>query len=248
MLKLISANIEGDRHRAAVVPFFREQRPNVACIQEVFLHDLPELLGDDVAFEFLPMCLKIDRNGSLSPWGAAVSCRFPIEGVRSAYYHQPTDDLARYDPQNKRQTIRHGILGLRFTAMGKPFNVITTHFTWTPNGEPDVNQDQDITAMLDLLEQEPPHILCGDFNIPRGYNHHYDTLRQRYTDNVPDSISSSIYVPLHYASAKPETAEKLSRFMVDYIFSTPKAYRVENVERHGGLSDHYLFTATIAAL
>jgi endonuclease/exonuclease/phosphatase family metal-dependent hydrolase len=248
MFRLITANIEGDRHLEKLVPFFASQSFDIVCLQEVFQSDVMQLVGPDFQVEFLPMCLKANKAGDLFPWGAAIASRLPVKKVISRYYYKPNPELAPYDEKKKRQTIAQGLVGLQLVAGDRSLNVITTHFTWTPDGAPDANQDKDIVTLLDMLALEPPHILCGDFNIPRRQNHHYPTLAHHYTDHIPQDIESSVYVPLHYAREKPGVAQKLSGLMVDYIFSTPNAYRVENVERHGALSDHWLFTADITAV
>ncbi len=245
MMKLVSANIEGDLHLDKVSAFLQHQNPDVVCLQEVFQRDVPILLGQDFKGEFLPMCLKVNRSGELAPWGLSIASRRPLQRVRTGYYHRATQDLVAFDEKNKRHTIWQGFAGLQLEDDGAVVNVITTHFTWTPNGVSDANQDADIVALLGLMRDETPHVLCGDFNIPRRQNELYKTLMQHYTDHVPPEITSSIYVPLHYARHKPNVAERLAQYMVDYILSTPGAYRVETVALHGGISDHYGLTAEI---
>ena len=38
-LKLISLNIEGDKHIPQVLAFFKREQPEIICLQEVFLPD-----------------------------------------------------------------------------------------------------------------------------------------------------------------------------------------------------------------
>ncbi len=248
MPKLVTANIEGDLHLDLVKPFLALQKPDVVCLQEVFEPDVPVLLGEEFQTAFLPMCLKINRHGASLPWGIAIACRFPVNAVHSHYYRRPVDHIIAYDHSNKRETLSYGIVGMRFALDGLPVNVITTHFTWTPDGRADENQDADMAALLKLLAAEPPHILCGDFNIPRRQNRHYDTLTTHYADHVPQHIASSIHVPFHYARHKPGGAETLATLMVDYIFSIPNAYRIEDVALHGGISDHCAISANVDGL
>jgi endonuclease/exonuclease/phosphatase family metal-dependent hydrolase len=246
--KLVTANIEGDLHLDLVKPFLLGQDPNIVCLQEVFEPDVPELLGADFHSAFLPMCLKVNRHGEPSPWGVAIASRLPVISTHQIYYRRPVDRIIAYDHKNKRDTLSFGFVGMKLGVDGLPVNVITTHFTWTPDGLADANQDADMAALLQLLAAEPPHILCGDFNIPRRQNRLYGTLTQHYTDHVPQDIQSSIHVPFHYARHKPGGAETLAKLMVDYIFSTPGAYHVEDVALHGGISDHCAITAEIAGL
>lgn len=243
-MRLISANIEGDRHLARIVPFLEQQCADVICLQETFQHDIPHLVGPMHSL-FLPMCLKPDREGAWASWGIAIASRFKALKTHSQYYYQPDPVILPFDEGAKRKTIAHGYVSMRLSINETEMTVATTHFTWTPNGAPDATQELDLRAMLGQLGAMPSHILCGDFNIPRRQNHLYESLISHYTDHIPQDIESSIFVPLHYARRKPGVAEKLAGFMVDYIFSTPDAYSVSNVELHGGLSDHMILTADV---
>ena len=46
--------------------------------------------------------------------------------------------------------------------------------------------------MRDFLEPRPPHVLCGDFNIPRKISPHYKDMVSGYTENVPATYQSSL--------------------------------------------------------
>ncbi len=245
MLKLVTSNIEGDVHLDLVQQFLANQKTDVVCLQEVFEQDLPALLGKGFQSAFLPMCLKVNRDGVSLPWGVAIASRLPVNSAHTHYYRKAAEDIIAYDHRDKHATLSYGIAGMRFVVEGAPVNIITTHFTWTPDGLPDTSQDADMSAMLQLLANQPPHILCGDFNIPRRQNRHYVTLTKHYTDHVPQEVASSIHVPMHYARHKPGVAEKLSALMVDYIFSTPNSYRIDDVTMHGGISDHCAISAEI---
>jgi endonuclease/exonuclease/phosphatase family metal-dependent hydrolase len=245
LLKLVTANIEGDLHLDLVRPFLLGQNPDIVCLQEVFEQDVPDLLGEGYQSAFLPMCLKVNRNGESAPWGVAIASRRPVIATHQKYYRRPVDHIIAYDHRNKRDTLSYGYVSMRIDVDGLPITVITTHFTWSPDGLADANQDADLAALLKVLASEPPHILCGDFNIPRRQNRLYGTLTEHYTDHVPQDIASSLHVPFHNARHKPGVAEKLATLMVDYIFSTPNSYRVADVALHGGISDHCAISAKV---
>ncbi len=248
MVRLVSVNIEGDVHLELIAPFLARQGADIVCLQEVFRDDLQMFFGDASRVEFLPMSLKVNRQGGLADWGIAMATRLPVREAWNTYYYQPATELVPFDERAKRQTVGHGVVGMRLTVASTELTVVTTHFTWTPDGMPDTNQDTDIVALLNMLQPLEPHVLCGDFNIPREQNRHYRELAKRYTDHVPLNVLSSIHVPLHNARHRSGVSEKLGRLMVDYIFSTPDSYGINNVELHGGVSDHLALTATIERL
>jgi hypothetical protein len=243
--KIITANIEGDLHVDDVSRFFAERDFDILCVQEVFECDISDITGPSYHTSFLPMCLKVHKSGELRPVGIALASKVEPLSTRKAYYYEASSEIVLFDVSNKRKTISHGLIAARFSWKGQLATIINTHFTWTPNGVSDEAQDEDIQALLALVKEEHPHVLCGDFNIPRYYNKHFETLAGLYTDNIPPNIESSIYLPLHAAAKNPDVAERLARYMVDYLFSTRGAYLIQNVERHGGLSDHYFFSAVV---
>jgi endonuclease/exonuclease/phosphatase family metal-dependent hydrolase len=244
-MKLLSANIEGDLHLDRVVPFVAEQKPAIVCLQEVFEADLPLILGTNSKPGFLPMSIKIRKNGEPDAWGIAIAtARSSVPVIREYYYRAPAE-TAGYDEKAKRKTISHGVIGIEVETEDGPVTVCTTHFTWTPDGLPDVNQETDMVKLLQILRGQKPHLLCGDFNIPRKQNRLYGTLAANYTDHVPADIESSIFLPLHYVRNDPVKCAKLATLMVDYIFSSPHSYCVDAVALHGGVSDHFALTAGI---
>ncbi len=244
--QLVCANIEGDLHLDKVCTFLQEQRAGVICLQEVFQDDLHELLGRDYRWHFLPMTLKNRKSGHASAWGTAIAHRLPGELAMLDYYHRPTAVLVPFSEADKRPTIWHGVIGVKVASGEAAMNFYATHFTWTPDGAPDANQRSDMKELLALLAKQPAHVLCGDFNIPRKHNSLYETLVQRYTDHVPEEVTSSIYLPLHYVRHDRIKSAKLATFMVDYIFSRPQSCDISNVRLHGGISDHFVLTADVA--
>lgn len=244
-VRLLSFNIEGDLHLDKIGPFLKQQNADVVCLQEVFLDDLPGLLGADYRFHFLPMTLKTRQSGLASAWGTAIAHRLPGELAICDYYHRPTESLVPFSETAKRPTIWHGVVGVQIASGSAAMNICTTHFTWTPDGAPDANQRGDMANLLALMAREPPHVLSGDFNIPRKQNSLYGTLTQRYTDHVPERFTSSIYLPLHYVRNDPAKCAKLATYMVDYIFSTPGFCRIRDFEMHGGMSDHFGLSAEV---
>jgi endonuclease/exonuclease/phosphatase family metal-dependent hydrolase len=238
----VSANIEGDRHLERVIPFVKNLAPDVICLQEVFEPDLPAILGDGWQTQFLPMTLKPMRSGQWAEHGIAIASRQPVANAVKAYYHQLAPEPVRFDEKDKRSTCWHGVAGFDVGAL----TVFVTHFTWTPNGVSDANQEKDMAALLNLMGQQKPHILCGDFNIPRAQNSMYSVLAKQYTDHVPARFTGSLDLSLHYAARNPAVAARIGNYMVDYVLSNGSSYRVDNVEMHSGLSDHRLLTADIS--
>jgi endonuclease/exonuclease/phosphatase family metal-dependent hydrolase len=251
MKKLLSVNIEGDKHLERVGPCIAEENPDVICLQEAFRDDIIPLVGTEYQTEFLPMCLKERRDGSLSQWGIAIATRTPAWRVVRDYYYQPTTTFVPFDglsKHTKRKTVWQGVVGVTIEDDGADLAIFTTHFTWTPDGRSDEHQTTDMKALLHFMSERGPHILCGDFNIPRKQNSVYPIMTAHYTDHVPPEYETSMFVPLHRVKNDPVQSANLGTYMVDYILSAPPhALTVTNVEMRGNVSDHYALVAQVAS-
>jgi endonuclease/exonuclease/phosphatase family metal-dependent hydrolase len=249
MKKLLTVNIEGDKHLERVGPCLAEENPDIICLQEVFRDDVTPLVGTEYQIEFLPMCLKERHDGSLAQWGIAIATRTPAWRVVRDYYYQPTTTYVPFDglsKDTKRKTVWQGVVGVTVEDEGADLTIFTTHFTWTPNGVSDEHQAADMKALLHFMNEQAPHVLCGDFNVPRKQNAIYPILASHYQDHVPETYETSMFVPLHRVKDIPVQAANLATYMVDYILSTPKSYTIEGVEMRGNVSDHYALVAHIS--
>lgn len=238
-LSLISLNIQRSNHMDRVVPFLAEHQPDIACIQEVLEFDIPriaEALQSD-SYQYAPMTLY-PREGKPVPQGIAIFSRLPAPATRVRYYRSAPDQLKIFDMttlEKKYETEGAMLLIADVEKNGTPFRIITTHFTWTPDGQPDGFQRRDLAAMLPLLDAEGDFVLCGDFNAPRG-GEIFSALAARYHDNIPTQYTTSLDKDLHRAG-------HLDR-MVDGLFTTP-GYGASDVALVPGISDHCAIVGTI---
>jgi len=118
---------------------------------------------------------------------------------------------------------------------GQEFTFVTTHFIWTPNGDPSDLQHESLAKLWPILNTLPPYILSGDLNAPRG-RAIFDEIATRLHDNIPADVTTSIDGTLHKAG-------KLE-LMVDGLFSTPE-YKLSNVRVEGNVSDHKALVAEV---
>jgi endonuclease/exonuclease/phosphatase family metal-dependent hydrolase len=248
MKKLVSLNVEGDRHLERVAPFLAEENADVVCLQEVFREDIGHIMGSEYQQEFLPAGLRPRRDGSLGQWGIAICTRAPAWRVLREYYFEPTTTLVPLDDTSvatKRKSYRQGVLGATIDDGGVDLSIFTTHFTWTPDGMSDSHQARDMERLLSYMAEREPHVLCGDFNIPRKQNSLYPLLAAHYTDYVPPEYETSMYIPLHRVKDDPVLSAVVGSYMVDYIFGTPNACTITGVALRGNVSDHYAIVGTI---
>lgn len=233
-LRLAQINIERDRHIDTVSAFLKAEMPDVVCLQEVFEEDVPrfaELVGATAQFAGTMIW-----EGKTE--GIAVLSRLPFMGTHTIPY-AGTPHLREFiegTAAEKHATMRYILLGGDFEKDGAYYRIMTTHFTWTPDGEADDFQRADMAALLTTLDPLNDLVLTGDFNAPRG-KEIWEQLAERFKDNVPPQYVSSLDRNLHRAGHLD--------YIVDGIFSTP-LYKVSDVELRGGVSDHCALIATIS--
>lgn len=241
-MKLISINIEGHRHlHERVLPFLLREKPDVVCLQEVFEVDVPvieQALG--MKGHFKPMVVVKEVNihirHALGVLGVAQFTRLPIQNLQTLYYVGGANQRTPlFFENNNPNSMHRPLLWMTVSDGNQNFTIATTHFTWSTAGESTEEQQRDLDALFKILEMIPEFVICGDFNAPRG-KATFARLAERYIDNIPPEITTTIDGTFHKAGQLD--------FMVDGLFST-SGYQVSGVRIVDGLSDHKGIVAEI---
>ena len=246
-LKLITVNIETDKHWHRLVPFFEKEQADVLCLQELCEHDIHRLESLGYALVHYRGNQKWDRDQNVIWEGDALFTKLPFKDTGDELYHAGADPLPFFDNTNcdtYNATQRKGVIWATVSKDGVAYRIATTQFTCSDKGLISEDQKKNITKMLAVTDQFPDLVFCGDFNIPRGYNELYDLLTERYIDAVPDDIKTTMDLSLHRVANHPIEGPRIAKYVVDYIFHT-KEYRVSNVRQVCGVSDHCAFVADI---
>lgn len=235
MLKLISVNIEKDRHYDTILPFFDKEDADVICLQEV-AESFATLLKKRGYFTyFAPMTIFNLKNED-ERIGIMTATKLP-QLSRKYYYLRDGLNIIPFDSsQNYDTSSRCYIMSQIKTKFGI-FNIATTHMIDTGNGRENPIQIEAVTNMLKSLHSEPDHIFCGDFNIPRGFNNQYEVMTAEYLDNIPNQYKSSLDKNLHRLGKKELDVPIFDKYMVDYVFTKPP-YVANDVRLEFGVSDH----------
>ena len=238
-MQLISLNLEGKRQLNTALPFLETESADVVCLTEAAQDMQPWLEARGYFVTFAPMVYR-NQDGLQFESGVMFASK-RAHTAEIFYYRQPTAEIVQYDRADKRGTISHPVI----FATIDDCHLATTHFTWNPIGESaDENQTTDLAALLAYLHTKPPHLLCGDFNIPRHYNVLYKELIKQYVDTVPASYNSSLDADHHRAGKDPDLQKLFTHFMVDFLF-TQSPYQVSNVRLQFAISDHAAILADI---
>ena len=231
-LKLISVNIEGDKHLDLIQKFLQKEDAEVVCLQEVFEKDIEKL--KDIQYPhhtFAPM-MKLPRNNEYLLKGVALLSKIAIDSSFYEYYTGKKSLPVSSGIPNSNNRV---LLAATITKENQQFTIATTHFTWSSKGKTTKKQEADLESLLKVLKKIDECILCGDFNAPRGEKI-YKRLAELYTDNIPQDITSTMDPNLHKVKGLVT--------VVDYMFSTPQ-YLVKNIKIVDGVSDHKGIVADI---
>lgn len=237
-LKLLSLNIEANRHLDRVCAAIEKYLPDVVCLQEALEEDCAQLAatgGYSVKFALSTRKLMTTRHGPAGPrdWGLAVLTRIPVRNQTViGYSADPQIRIYRESNDPRRK-----LLITELEHEGNPYRIATTHFTWSPDGRATAEQHTDFEQLKPLLAEYGHYVLCGDLNAPRGrpiFARFVDELG--LLDHVPTDVSTTIDPVLHRAGAL--------QLVVDAMLSTPH-YCVSDVQVLDGLSDHKGIMATV---
>jgi endonuclease/exonuclease/phosphatase family metal-dependent hydrolase len=244
MLKMISVNMEGEKHFPRVLNLIKTEDPDIICLQECpqSFQDYLQTLG--YRTDFLPMLYEIQNDVEYTE-GLVFASKLPCATVHK-YYYQPDYELPRHPVPTPPHARHHGYILASLEHEGELYHVATTHVMCTDDGMPTEHQTQGVKKLLSLLHTEKPHLICGDFNIPRGYNPLYEDFIKNYTDTIPAEYASSLDRNLHrLGNATNLNAPIFDIYMVDHLFIKPE-YQVSDVRLQFGVSDHAAIVATIA--
>lgn len=235
MFKLISINIEDEKHIERVLDFIHREKPDVLCLQEVLERDVPVFeKALDARGIFAPMGI-LPVTDSQEIIGIGIFSSFPMSNVQSHYYAKygakpPLWHDEITDPINRV------LLSAEITVDEVPYTIATTHFTWTPGGEINERQRRDLSAFLAIVSEYDKILFCGDMNAPRG-KETFDAIAKRYQDHIPKRYLTSLDPELHRTKGE-------KHLMIDGLFGTPH-YVTEDVRLQSGISDHMAIVATI---
>lgn len=237
-MKMLSLNVEGDKHLGVVKEFVRREKADIALFMEVFEDRKTDFVQDIYPYTAYAPNMILDQNEhKIIPgnrkFGVMIVSKYKLANVKLFYpdKRHNFENLPVYDGKD----VRHApvVLFADVVVGNEIYRVGTTHFTWTPNGSVSEEQKKDISSLLGYLSNMGEFVLAGDFNIPRG-NESYMMIAKKYKDNVPEDISTTIDPELHYANK--EESGRVS-IVVDHMFSTPK-YEVGGMRVECGVSDH----------
>lgn len=248
-MKLVSLNIEKNKHYDVILEFLKKENPDVICLQEVLETD----------FDYLKKELKM--QGVLRPFKyEEIDPRHPGVGGKKQsvaifaknisdfgfiFYEGREDNTFKTHEeclQDKSINKNGALLWLDFKdKKGVLFKIFTTHLPVTMRGESTPYQLEVVNSMIAKLESFPQFILCGDMNAPRG-GETFNRLAKKYKDNIPAEYKASIDFNIH-RNGKNMIMEN-PMLMVDGLFTT-SAYKASNVRLVDGVSDHMAVIAHI---
>jgi len=242
-MKLISCNIEGNKHLDLVTSFLKREQADVVCLQEVFKADLPllEQVTQSNSF-FVALTDVVEPNPHLDlrgELGLVILSREPLQQTAVEFYQGRADHVPIFFEQQNPNALRRAVIKASIEVAAHTYQVATTHFTWSPMGSFTVEQAQDFASVSTILDQWPDLILCGDFNSPRAGKptNIFHQLAARYQDHIPSQYLTSIDGAHHKAGPL--------ELMVDGLFSTPH-YQSSQVRFQDGVSDHQAIVAEMA--
>lgn len=234
--------MERDKHIARIENLLQNEQPDVVCLQEAPEEFASNLKALGYYSNFAPTHIYNEKK-----FGVTLAHTKPFT-CKTTYYHQANEPVGHRDGREQICSVSNPYLIAHLVIDGKSYTVATTHAPVTKDGLEDDHQREIIDNLLHYLDKEPPHIILGDFNIPRGYNQLYSKLMDHYQDAIPSSYPSSLDRNLHrHGNNKNLDQPIFDAYMVDYLF-TKEPYVANEVRLEFGVSDHAAVVANIGKI
>lgn len=242
-MKLVSINIELNKHYKTVLDFLKLQEPDVICLQELLeddFEDFKKVLGKQGVFKSRRRVGKYSHLQDIEgkKEGIAIFAKKIIDSG-SIYYEGSEENILKTyseylsDEENNKNSV---LLWVKTeNEDGETYKFTTTHVPATKEGQSTPYQLRVINLLLKKLDSLGEFVFCGDMNAPRG-NETFSRLAKKYKDNIPPEYKTSLDQNLHRV--------KNLQHMVDGLFTTP-AYNASNVKLLDGISDHMAIVADI---
>ena len=239
-IKLASINIQGHHHLDKIIPFLKTEKPDVICLQEVFEADLPRFEQElGMRSYFAPMTNVTQKTIHIPVprgiLGVAQLTKLSVKKTQKDYYVGQENQIPIFFHQRNPNSLNRCLLTNLIQKEDKQFEVATTHFTWSKNGQTSSLQLKNFADLKQILKKYSDLILCGDFNAPRG-KEIFSELSAMYKDNIPQEVTTTIDPKLHKARGL--------QLVVDGLFTSDK-YAAKEVKVVSGVSDHQAIVAEI---
>ena len=243
-MKLISINIETNRHNDSVLEFLKKENRDVVCFQE-FLEDDFELYKKELnlqgvfkASNFVDINFPEIRG---KKQGVAIFAKKIVESNFVFYVGKEENALKPFEEYESNKDFQKNNVLLWANIKndnGEIFKIATTHLPVTEKGESSPYQLKVVDALILELDKLGDFVLCGDMNAPRG-NETFRRLNNKYKDNIPLEYKTSIDQNLHRV--------KGIQLMVDCLF-TSSVYSTRDVKLVDGVSDHMAIVAQVSKI
>ena len=238
-MKLVSVNIELNKHDDLVLKFLKKENPDVICIQEL-LEEKFVFYKKELNREGIFQSCRFERDFSVNPTiagkklGVAIFAKDILKSGSMFYLGKEEEISKPFNSENFEKTEALVWANIK-NDDGETYKFVTAHLPVTKHGESTPFQLETLDLLLNKLDTLGEFIFCGDMNAPRG-NETFNRLAKKYKDNIPLEYKTSIDQNLHRV--------KGIQFMVDGLFTTP-AYNASNVKLVDGVSDHMAIIAEI---
>lgn len=233
------------------LPFFKEESPDVLCLQEVFeedFHMFKKELGMEGVFE--PACVSyFPHSDPKAPTeetavrGIAILSKHKILDHKTEYYYGEPGNLKLAYKETDVVNQNRMLLTAEIDGGERVYTIATTHFPKSDKKPDDPKEElandfqrKCLARMLKYLREYKSLILTGDLNSPRGMEI-YDSLYDLFTDHVPEKYTCSLDPELHFLGTR-------FPYMIDILFSTPDI-EVSACELREGVSDHKAIVALL---
>lgn len=246
-IKAVTLNLfEGGKYFKNIEKFFKEENPDILCLQEAYNSEDKKLSKNFRSIEvlrkilpnyyhdFAPEFLHIKKEGRID-MGNTIFSKFPIIKTAVTFYDSPYGEYrvrTRYDDKYDFSVIPRNLQYAKIKLNGMELNVFNTHGIWGYHGNDTTRRLKMGETIIREIKDKDNIVLAGDFNL-------FPTTQtvkniQKYLKNVfDDTLPTTFNMKL-----KPHPGD-YANSTVDMMFTSKNIRILKKYCSKVDVSDHF---------
>jgi endonuclease/exonuclease/phosphatase family metal-dependent hydrolase len=247
-IKILCLNLwEGGILWENLKEFFRREKPDVLCLQEVFdgnehqpsnlqsISNLKKLLPG-YFFHFSPELHEIRPTGQGNV-GNVIFSRFPILNKKTIFLHSQYQRIVRPADEKDFSHYPKNLIGAKLDIQGKNLFVYNLHGIWGLPGFDTPERLKMSRTIIKEIRGKKPAVLMGDFNL-RQNTETIKNIENNMNNVFKNDIATSF-------NMRHKTDPGYAEAVVDLFFASPDVKIVSKTIPEDDVSDHKPLLGTI---
>lgn len=242
----LSLNIWGGRLLHTLIPFLKEQQPDILAVQEVYNGSEPTLPDSLRSYSLIAQALEFPFHTFVPAFGHvllegtvdrgnAIFSKFPLMAQKTLFFTVPYNSslVEAYPYDTTPYLMQHNLVAL---PHGKIMHVYNTHGLWGTDPHDNERRLKMSDMIVQEVSQKSPLILSGDFNVKES-----SQTIQRIARNLQNVCVGKAHTTINHRRKPPEFAP----YVIDCMFVSSDIQILTSAILDVDVSDHLPLLCTL---